>query len=98
MSNGFEQFRNASSQFEQARQSANFSQVQELVSTVQQQKKKIAEQAELIEGLQNELQKRGKEAEAFAQSDEGGTSIPFPTTTAAEVMAAAHAAMQSMKG
>lgn len=39
------------SQLEQARQSANSSQVQELVSIVQQQKKKIAEQAELIEKL-----------------------------------------------
>lgn len=38
-------------QLELARQSANSSQVQELVSTVQQQKKKIAEQAELIEKL-----------------------------------------------
>lgn len=40
-----------SSQLQSARQSANSSQVQELVSTVQQQKKKIAEQAELIEKL-----------------------------------------------
>ena len=39
------------SQLEQARQSANSSQVQELVSIVQQQKKKIAEQTEQIEKL-----------------------------------------------
>lgn len=38
-------------QLESARQSTNSSQVQELVSTVQQQKSKIAEQAELIEKL-----------------------------------------------
>lgn len=64
-------------QLESARQSANSSQVQELVSTVQQQKNKIAEQAELIEKLnssdlilkENErLEKRNRELEQSEQN------------------------------
>ena len=57
------------SQLEQARQSANSSQVQELALTVQQQKKKIAEQAELIEKL-NESDLELKKAEELNRSSE----------------------------